>query len=181
MRISAAEEYGLRCLLTLARAGVDNQMSISEIAECEGLSVPYASKLMSQLRKADLVIAARGRTGGFCIARDPKDIDLHEIITAIGGPMIEPDHCRRFSGHMEECVHMDNCSVHEILGGLAGYVRQFLSRTSLQDLISRERSDNNRPGRSELVSAEELLSTEQTTGRLPGRPHTNKLSNSKPR
>jgi Rrf2 family iron-sulfur cluster assembly transcriptional regulator len=55
MRISAVEEYGLRCLVALARKGPDSQLSISEIAELEGLSVPYASKLLAILRRAGLV------------------------------------------------------------------------------------------------------------------------------
>ena len=136
MRISAIEEYGLRCLVTLAREGTKGMFSIADMAEREGLSVPYTSKLLSILRKAGLVTAERGRGGGFSIARDPAEIDLYEVITALGGPIIDPDHCSRFSGQREECVHAENCSVHDVLGGLAGYIQEFLSRTTVADLIS---------------------------------------------
>ena len=135
MRISATEEYGLRCLLVLARKGVGGQLSISDIAEAEGISVPYASKLLSILRKTGLVNAERGRKGGFCIVREPKDIDLHEVITSLGGPLIDPDHCTKMTGQLDKCVHGSKCSVHDVLGGLAGYVATFLTQTSLQDLI----------------------------------------------
>ena len=111
MRISAIEKYGLRCLLVLARKGQETQISISEIAELEGLSVPYVSKLLSILRKSDLVKAARGRSGGFSIARPPADIDLYEVVTALDGPAINPDHCSANASRDDECVHMDNCSV----------------------------------------------------------------------
>lgn len=141
MRISAIEEYGLRCLLVLAREGREARLSIGQIAELEGLSTAYASKLLSILRKAGLVVAERGRSGGFSIARDPKDINIYEIITSLGGPIIDPDHCEKFTGQMPACVHLDNCSVHEILGGLAGYIQLFLSSTTLADLINKtERS-----------------------------------------
>ena len=135
MRISATEEYGLRCLLTLARAGKGGQMSISDIAEAEGISVPYASKLLSLLRKTNLVAAERGRNGGFWITRKPSEINLHEVITSLGGPLIDPDHCSKMSGVKDTCVHGGKCSVHDILGGLAGYVANFLMQTTLQDLI----------------------------------------------
>lgn len=135
MRISAIEEYGLRCLISLAREGKGGQLSISDMAEREGISVPYASKLLSTLRKAGLVTAERGRGGGFSIAREPAEIDLYEIITSLGGPIIDPDHCVRFSGQEDECVHIDDCSVHHVLGGLAGYIQSFLSRTTLADLV----------------------------------------------
>lgn len=136
MRITAVEEYGLRCLLTLAGKGTSGQMSISEIAEKEGLSIPYASKLLGILRRAGLVVAARGRTGGFSIAKEPKEIGLYEILTSLGGPLIDPNHCQKYSGQLDECVHFANCSVHDILGGLAGFVQDFLSKTTLQDLLT---------------------------------------------
>lgn len=136
MRITAVEEYGLRCLLSLAKDGTAGQSSISEIAEKEGLSVPYASKLLGILRKSGLVVAARGRSGGFTIARDPRQITMYEVLTALGGPLIDPNHCQKYSGLHDECVHINNCSVHDILGGLAGFVQEFLSRTSLHDIIN---------------------------------------------
>jgi Rrf2 family protein len=135
MRITAVEEYGLRCLLALAKEGTSNQLSISEIAAKEGLSVPYASKLLGILRKSGLVVAARGRSGGFSIARDPEKITMYEVLTSLGGPLIDPNHCQKYSGQHDECVHINNCSIHDVLGGLAGLVQDFLSRTTLRDVI----------------------------------------------
>jgi Rrf2 family protein len=135
MRISAVEEYGLRCLLELARCGPGGQMSIAEIAEMEGLSAAYASKMLALLRKAGLVTAERGRSGGFSIARNPADITIYEVLTTLGGPLIDPEHCTRYSGQMDSCVHIDNCSVHDVLGGLAGYMQQMLSAATLADLL----------------------------------------------
>lgn len=134
MRITALEEYGLRCLLALARQGRGEQLSISEIADLEGISVPYASKLLSILRKAGLVNASRGRSGGFSIARPLDEISLYEVLTTLGGPLIDPKHCEKHSGILDECVHINNCSVQDVLGGLAGYIQEFLNDTSLQDL-----------------------------------------------
>ena len=140
MRISSLEEYGLRCMMALARTGLNGQLSIPEIAKCEGLSVPYASKLLSILRKAKLVNAVRGRGGGFCISRSSAEITLLDVITALGGPMIDPDHCNKFSGNEEECVHIDDCSVHNIFNSLAGYMEDMLSKTTLQDILDREQA-----------------------------------------
>jgi len=134
MRITAIEEYGLRCLLTLARRGPGQQLSVAEIAEMEGLSVPYTSKLLSILRKVGLVTAVRGRSGGFTIVRPLDQISLYEVMTALGGPLIDPRHCQKHSGQLEQCVHINDCSVQDILGGLAGYIQEFLTDTNLQDL-----------------------------------------------
>lgn len=136
MRISALEEYGLRCLLALAKAGCDRQLSISDIAEKEAISIPYASKLLSTLRKTGLVKAVRGRRGGFCIARPASEINLLEVITALGGPLIDPNHCQRYSGNLQECIHTESCSVHYTLVGLSRLVGEFLSQTTLQDILN---------------------------------------------
>jgi Rrf2 family transcriptional regulator, iron-sulfur cluster assembly transcription factor len=136
MRISALEEYGLRCLLALARRGPEGQMSISEVAEREGLSVPYASKLLSILRREGLVTAERGRTGGFTIARSPREINLLEVITALGGPLIDPHHCEKFTGQLDRCVHEDQCSVHNVLDGLAGFISEQLRARTVQDVLN---------------------------------------------
>lgn len=164
MRISALEEYGLRCLLVLARAGTGGRLSITEIAEIEGLSAPYTSKLLSILRKSGLVVAERGRSGGFSITREPDKINLYEIITALGGPIINPDHCEKFTGQLDACVHLDNCSVHEVLGGLAGYIQLFLSGTTLADLIKK----SNRTGAGpDLITTETLFAGQPPFKGLP--------------
>lgn len=139
MRISATEEYGLRCLLVLARRGKDEQLSITEIAQAEGISVPYVSKLLSMMRQAGLVNAVRGRKGGFCISRQPGEINLLEVLTVLGGPLLDPDHCAKRAGQLKECVHTDQCSVHDILGSLAGQVAGFLAGKTLADLVHNER------------------------------------------
>ncbi len=138
MRISSAEEYGLRCLISIARQGEKGHISIPEIAELEGLSTAYTSKLLSILKKAGLVKAVRGRKGGFCITRPPKEISLLDVLTVLGGPFLEPDHCAHFTGQLERCVHGDNCSVHDVLDALAAHLEQFLTRTSLQDIIDQQ-------------------------------------------
>ncbi len=135
MRLTSVEEYGLRCLVALARQGPGKRLSITEIAEREGLSIPYTSKLLSIMRQVGLVTAVRGRAGGFSIARPLKEISLYEVLTALGGPLIDPLHCQKHSGQREECVHINSCSVLDVLGGLAGYIQDFLNETSLHDLV----------------------------------------------
>ena len=142
-------------MLALARKGPEGQLSISEIAEMEGLSVPYASKLLAILRKAGLVTAVRGRGGGFCIERPAAEISLLRCMTALGGPLIDPDHCQKFTGQLEECVHADDCSVHHVLDSLAAFIADILGRTTLEDLVNRAGEQRiHEPG---LVSADALI------------------------
>ncbi len=135
MKITALEEYGLRCLVAIAKSGEQGQLSISEIAEMEGLSIPYTSKLLSILGKAKLLDAVRGRSGGFSLARPAENINLMEITMALAGPLMDSNHCEKYTGLLDECVHLDNCSVYNVYSGLAGYVTEYLQSTTLADMI----------------------------------------------
>src|SRR2546426_7326421 len=72
MKLSAQEEYGLRCLLRVASAERSESVTIPAIAEAEGLSIPYVGKLMSVLRQGQFVDSVRGQTGGFVLSPPPQ-------------------------------------------------------------------------------------------------------------
>ena len=52
MKISAQEEYGLRCLVQLANLRDGESLTLPQIAEREGISTANAGKLMWLLNKA---------------------------------------------------------------------------------------------------------------------------------
>ena len=114
MKITAQEEYGLRCLLRFARAGVAQSLTLPEIAKEEGLSVPYAAKLLALLRQAELIVSARGRNGGYHLAAAPSQIGVGTALLALGEPLFDdPDYCLRHAGTETDgaCVHRDGCTL----------------------------------------------------------------------
>ena len=150
MKLTSQEEYGLRCILTLARhaASEDNAqpddrsaaLTVSEIAEIEGLSVQYAGKLTRILARAGLLESVRGRKGGYRLARTPQDISVSDILTALGGKIYEPGTCERFSGDRQFCVHSNDCSIRSLWSGIQTLIDMVLTRTTLLDLVGNERS-----------------------------------------
>src|SRR5438477_404525 len=114
MKITAQEEYGLRCLLRLAHAHGEHPLTIPEVAAAENLSEAYVAKLLSVLRQAGLIESVRGRTGGYYLARPPRDIRLGAVMNALGEPLFEdPGYCERHAGPETKgpCVHQDGCSL----------------------------------------------------------------------
>ena len=69
MKLSPLEEYGLRCLIQLARRGSSQPVTIRQISESEGLSTAYVGKLMFLLQRANLVLSTRGVQGGYLLAK----------------------------------------------------------------------------------------------------------------
>src|SRR5438445_6609464 len=117
MKITAQEEYGLRCLLRLARAGGGQSLTIPEIANAEGLSVAYVGKLLAVLRQAGLIESERGRAGGYRLGGTPAEIGLGSVLLALGEPLYDdPSFCQRNAGTETNgnCVHRDDCTLREV-------------------------------------------------------------------
>ena len=137
MKFTAQEEYGMRCLLHLARS---QDMSVPEIAEREGISVQYVGKLFRILGKGGVLESVRGRKGGYRLTRSPDQVSVAEVLAALGGTIYEPNTCERFSGEGTSCVHTDDCSVRSLCSGLQNVVDAVLSRVTLSELISGEQN-----------------------------------------
>src|SRR5437899_11384930 len=88
MKITAQEEYGLRCLLRLAKAD-SGSITLPEVAAAEGLSVPYVAKLMGVLRHAGVVDSVRGRSGGYKLAQAQDEIGLGSLLLVLAAPLFE--------------------------------------------------------------------------------------------
>ncbi len=135
MKITALEEYGLRCMLLLAKS-YGNTLTLSDFSQRERLSIPYAGKLLMILKKARLVKAVRGRNGGYALSKAASEIYLKEIFYALGEPVFSPSHCQRYSGDEETCVHTSDCSVRDIWIGVGGLIENVMERITLADIAS---------------------------------------------
>lgn len=98
MMFSTKAEYGIRVLVHLARAadgadvGDDAPISLTAIAEAEGLPLAYLEHLAARLRRAELVASRRGARGGYSLARDAESITMAEVVQALEG-VIAPIEC----------------------------------------------------------------------------------------
>jgi len=137
MQLLAQEEYGLRCLLELARHGALAR-TIHEIAEAEGLSPDYAAKLLRELRRGGLVESTRGAAGGYRLAREPGAITAWDAISVLGGALFPEDFCACHPGRAERCVRSKDCALRAIWRAADQAVRTVLSRVTLADLVSSE-------------------------------------------
>ena len=139
MKVTAQEEYGLRCLVQLAgNHAKDKTLTIPEIAQAEGLSNPYVGKLLAVLRVGGLVIGERGRSGGYRLSRNPRAITLDEVLTILGGRIFTSDYCDKFQGSMDTCVHTDDCNIRSVWGSIELVLCCVLKRMTLADMIGSE-------------------------------------------
>lgn len=144
MKLSAQEEYGLRCLLRVAAAGEGESLTIPEIGHAEALSIAYVAKLMRVLRRGKFVKSVRGQTGGYTLARPPENIAVAEVLASLGGRLFEPGFCDQFAGLKRTCTHSVDCSIRSLWRAVQRAVDIILSEITLSDLLQKESDMNAR-------------------------------------
>jgi Rrf2 family protein len=140
MKLSSQEEFGLRCLLRLARQGEGGGMSIPEISEAEGISTSHAAKLMRLLRRGGFVTSARGQAGGYTLSRPPEKILIGEVLALLGGRLFDPAFCDTHSGIETVCTHTVDCSIRSLWRAVQIVVDRVLNGTTLKELIANEQT-----------------------------------------
>jgi len=138
MKLSAQEEYGLRCLLQLARAQTTNEiLTLSQIAGQEGISSANAGKLMWILTKAGLVQSTRGTKGGYVLAMPANEIHLNQVIRVLEGEPAE-SHCKSYAGVLDVCIHTGDCGIRPVIVELHQIVDNALAEITLSQLLGTE-------------------------------------------
>jgi Rrf2 family protein len=137
MRLTAQEEYGLRCLLQVARQP-DTAVTTPEIAEREGLSNAHVHKLMRLLRRGGMVKSVRGRKGGYQLARPAEQINVGAALASLGDSLYSTEFCDEHRGITRTCVRNDDCSIRSLWMAVDRAVQRALQSTKLSDLLRSE-------------------------------------------
>jgi Rrf2 family transcriptional regulator, iron-sulfur cluster assembly transcription factor len=140
MKFSSQEEYGSRCLVRLAREGEGASLTIPEVSQAEGLSIPYVAKLMRILRRSGFVKSVRGQAGGYSLARPAEQIIMGDLLAALGGRLYEPEFCRHHSGSLKNCLNTTDCSIRPVWQTVQLAVDQVLNKMTLKDLLQNEQA-----------------------------------------
>ncbi len=142
MKLTSQEEYGLRCLLRVGRAGAEGSVTISELSRSEGISEPNVAKMMRVLRNAGLVQSTRGQSGGYALARPAGEIPVGEVLAALGGRLYEPSFCDAHAGVERLCTHMPDCSIRSVWRKVQRAIDDVLEKITLKDLLVPESEMN---------------------------------------
>lgn len=140
MKLSANEEYGIRCLVRLGYAA--HGLTIPEISAAEGVSHAYAAKILRVLRKGGFVKAERGKDGGYTLARPAEAIVIGDVIDTLGGRLFENKFCDSHSGQAAICTRSVDCSVRSLWRAVQVAVDHVLAKATLRDLLQNEEEMN---------------------------------------
>lgn len=87
MQVSARVDYGIRALVELTTAGEEQLVTADALAEVQGIPVKFLEGILTQLRRAGLVMSKRGAEGGYRLARRPAEITVADVFRALDGPI----------------------------------------------------------------------------------------------
>jgi Rrf2 family transcriptional regulator, cysteine metabolism repressor len=135
MKLSTRSKYGLRAMLVLAMHEGNEPVMTKEIAEKQNLPATYLEQLMLTLRKAELVNATRGAKGGYVLSRDPKNIQIIDIVETLEGPLELAD-CADFPNC---CLDSQFCSLKDLFDDANKALRSVFEKYSLQDIADKQR------------------------------------------
>lgn len=143
MMFSTKAEYGVRVMVELARRGGSDPVSLTEIANTDGLPLAYLEHLVARLRKADLVESRRGARGGYLLARPAEEITMAEVVEALEGA-IAPIECisagadgTLVCSRESDADHV--CSTKLLWTRVHGSIVSTLQETKLSDLVQDKR------------------------------------------
>lgn len=125
-------------MLTLARAEPGSSLTIPQIAEAERISGPNVAKLLRALKAGGYVVALRGQSGGYALARKASEINVGEVLACLGGRIFDAGFCGRHSSATRGCGHNSDCSVRSVWRLVQRAVDDVLSRLTLADLLVEE-------------------------------------------
>lgn len=132
LRISKLADYGIILMNYLAQHPTQSY-SAAALASITHISAPVVSKILKQLNKASLLVSERGPSGGYQLMRDPQQINLTDIISAIDGEVA-----------LTQCAQGDNvcvldecCQLKSNWRVINNVIFQVLSKISLVDMSKR--------------------------------------------
>ena len=140
MKFSTQEEYGLRCLIQIARNHAVGGLTIPEISQAEGLSEANAAKLLRLLRIGGFLESSRGHEGGYTLSRPANEINVGEVLAVLGGKLYEDDFCEKHTGFEQSCTHNSSCSVRSLWQTVQLSVDKVLNKITIQDMLGSEQT-----------------------------------------
>jgi Rrf2 family protein len=88
MRVTAKSDYALRALIEITRRGGDGPVSAEELGRLQDIPHGFLQAILADLRRAGIVMAQRGQSGGWRMNRDPEQVTVADVIRAVDGPLV---------------------------------------------------------------------------------------------
>lgn len=135
MRLTTKGRYAVTAILDVALYECNGPVSVSDVAERQGLSPSYLEKLFSNLKKKGLVSGRKGPGGGYKLTESSHLITIANVIDAVN-ETVDATKC----GGSKNCRGQGRCITHDLWAGLSNEIRNFLEGVSLSQLVAQQKN-----------------------------------------
>ena len=120
-------------LADIASFNKQNPVSLRDISLRQNISLVYLEQIFSKLKKNNIVKSIRGTNGGYVLTKDPEQIKLSNIFSAVG-EKVKTLKCKRESkkgcnGKLTKCI------THNLWDDLEMHINDFFDKKNLGDLL----------------------------------------------
>ena len=134
MKLSTRGRYGIRLMFDLALHYGSGPVYLRDIAARQGVSEKYLWQLINPLKTTGLINSKRGVNGGYILGKEPRLINLKEILQVLEGPLCLVD-C---VDNPSLCERSSDCVTREIWVEAAKGMQQMLGNTTLATMVSKK-------------------------------------------
>jgi Rrf2 family iron-sulfur cluster assembly transcriptional regulator len=128
MQLSRKSDYALRAVMHLAGLPKGQLASIGAIAEAQSIPREFLAKILKDLTWAGILVSFQGVTGGYRLARAPKNVTFLDVIEAMDGP-VQLNLC---VANPKNCEHSKNCTIREFWVKEQDHFIKVLSKANFQ-------------------------------------------------
>jgi len=133
MKLNTKSRYAVMALADMARFPDNKPISLRDISLRQSISLLYLEQIFLKLKKNNLVKSIRGINGGYILIKNPKQIKLSEIFSALD-ENVKTIGCKKESkrgcnGRSSKCI------THNLWDELDLHINSFFENKKLDDLI----------------------------------------------
>ena len=132
MKISTRGRYAVRILLDIAMHQGNGYVAMKDIARRQQISKKYGDQIGMQLSQAGLLLAARGRQGGYHLIPSTGDVTVLQVLKIMEGSLA-PVQCLETNPVL--CDRCSFCMTLNMWTGLNKVMTDYLGGITLQSLI----------------------------------------------
>ena len=133
MKLNTRGRYAVMALADMANFDKQNPVSLRDISLRQNISLVYLEQIFSKLKKNNIVKSIRGTNGGYVLTKDPEQIKLSNIFSAVD-EKVKTVQCKKDSkkgcnGKLMKCI------THYLWDDLEMHINDFFDKKNLGDLL----------------------------------------------
>ena len=133
MKLNSRGRYAVMALADMAKFDMKNPVSLRDISLRQNISLVYLEQIFLKLKKNNIVKSVRGTNGGYILTKDPEQIKLSNIFSAVD-EKVKTLQCKRESkkgcnGKLTKCI------THNLWDELELHINDFFDKKNLGDLL----------------------------------------------